>query len=174
MPKPDLTIREKRLIKGVVSGLTGAEAARRAGYSAKSASQLASETLAKPKVQSALLAAMEKAGITDDRIAQVMDEGLKANRVVSARVTNKDAEVDTDDFIEVPDHAVRHKFLETAIDVKGAKAAKQVQLSGFDDLLRKLPHQVDSSKLCSRGWCDLGRNVRGGTWPRLSWGRSLL
>ncbi len=40
--------------------------------------------------------------------------------------------------------------------------------------VRKLPRQVDSSKLDSRTWFGLGRNVRGGSWPRLSWGRSLL
>lgn len=39
---------------------------------------------------------------------------------------------------------------------------------------RKLPRQVDSSKLDSRTWFGLGRNVRGGAEPRLSWGRSLL
>ena len=39
---------------------------------------------------------------------------------------------------------------------------------------RKLPRQVDTAK---RDWPadkGLGRNVSGGTRPRLSWGRSLL
>jgi hypothetical protein len=39
---------------------------------------------------------------------------------------------------------------------------------------RKLPHQVDTAKLDSTGIPCLGRNVSGGTWPRLSWGRSVL
>jgi len=41
-------------------------------------------------------------------------------------------------------------------------------------LVRKLPRQVDTAK---RDWPadeGLGRNVSGGTRPRLSWGRSLL
>ena len=40
--------------------------------------------------------------------------------------------------------------------------------------MRKLPRQVDTAKLDSTGASDLGRNVSGGTWPRLSWGRSVL
>src|SRR5215472_16938361 len=37
--------------------------------------------------------------------------------------------------------------------------------------MRKLPRQVDTVKVDSTGASGLGRNVRGGTWPRLSWGR---
>jgi putative transposase len=40
--------------------------------------------------------------------------------------------------------------------------------------VRKLPRQVDTSKLDSAGALGLGRNTSGGTWPRLSWGRSVL
>jgi hypothetical protein len=39
---------------------------------------------------------------------------------------------------------------------------------------RKLPHQVDTFKVDVAGASSLGRNARGGTWPRLSWGRSVL
>src|SRR6185312_13331785 len=39
---------------------------------------------------------------------------------------------------------------------------------------RKLPRQGHSLKLDSRAVCGLGRKVRGGTRPRLSWGRSSL
>ena len=39
---------------------------------------------------------------------------------------------------------------------------------------RKLPRQVDTSKIDSAGVSGLGRNVSGGTRPRLSWGRSVL
>ena len=39
---------------------------------------------------------------------------------------------------------------------------------------RKLPRQVDTTKVDSAGASGLGRNVRGGAWPRLSWGRSVL
>jgi hypothetical protein len=39
---------------------------------------------------------------------------------------------------------------------------------------RKLPRQGDRLKEYSRVGSCLGRNSRGGTSPRLSWGRSLL
>ena len=39
---------------------------------------------------------------------------------------------------------------------------------------RKLPRQVDTSKVDFTGASGLDRNATGGTWPRLSWGRSVL
>ena len=39
---------------------------------------------------------------------------------------------------------------------------------------RELPRQVDTSRVDSTRTSGLGRNVSGGTWPRLSWGRSVL
>ncbi len=46
----------------------------------------------------------------------------------------------------------------------------QIEMS----LQRKLPRQGHSLKLDSRAARGLGRKVRGGTRPRLSWGRSSL
>lgn len=54
----------------------------------------------------------------DSKIALKIEEGLEANRVISAVNTNKEATAGTTDFIEVPDHAIRHKFVETALKVK--------------------------------------------------------
>ncbi len=39
---------------------------------------------------------------------------------------------------------------------------------------RKLPRQVDTGMGDSQALVGLGRNIRGGTRPRLSWGRSVL
>lgn len=81
--------------------------------------------------------AMDRAGISDERLVAVLKDGLEANRVVSARIvksrpTNIDEELaeanqNTDDFIEVPDHPTRHKFLDTAIKIKGSYAAEKHQ-----------------------------------------------
>lgn len=142
-----LTVKQRKLVKGIAEGKTKRQAAIDAGYSPDSAGPLATETLRNPNVRDAFLTAMEKAGVTDEKLNQVMREGLEANRVVSARIvksrpTNIDEELaeanqNTDDFIEVPDHATRHKFLETAIDVKGAKAAKNINVRDqtLEDLL---------------------------------------
>jgi len=85
-----------------------------------SARAIASQNYAKLS----LVPLMEEKGITDDRLLQVLDEGLAANKTVSARVITKkgelaEADESTDDFIDVPDHDVRHKFLKTALELKG-------------------------------------------------------
>ena len=61
---------------------------------------------------------LEEAGITDDLLRKTLNDGLVANKTVSARVTGKDADSKTDDFIDVPDNAVRHKYMETALRLK--------------------------------------------------------
>lgn len=75
---------------------------------------------------------MEEAGLTDNVLNNKLAEGLDANKQLSTRpVFKKDAPTSqsarelpaanegTDDFIEVPDFAVRHKYLETAFKLKG-------------------------------------------------------
>lgn len=67
---------------------------------------------------------MEKQGITDERIMKVLDEGLQADKVISAMVISlngegmKDANSMTKDFVEVPDHPTRHKFFDSACKLK--------------------------------------------------------
>ena len=61
---------------------------------------------------------MEEAGITDKLLQQRIMEGLSATKVVSARVTGKEADSKTDDFIDVEDYLTRHKYLETALKLK--------------------------------------------------------
>lgn len=70
--------------------------------------------------------------IPDDYLSIKLQQGLEANKQLATRpVFKKDAPTsqsahelpnagaNTDDFIEVPDMAVRHKYLETAFKVKG-------------------------------------------------------
>ena len=54
----------------------------------------------------------------DEDIAKTLQEGMKASKTVSA-ITGKDANAGTVDFIDVPDYSVRHKYLETAVKLKG-------------------------------------------------------
>jgi phage terminase small subunit len=138
MSKDELTIKQRRLVANKAKGMSGAAAAREAGYSPRSAREIAAETLAKPNVQAALVKAMDDAGITDAKIAEVLKEGMAAQRVVATVMRRGKPEL-----IERPDHATRHRFTETAIDVKGAKAPKAVQVSGLDDLLTALDDQED-------------------------------
>lgn len=107
--------------------MSGAEAAREAGYSEKNAIPQASENLRKPNVREAFLKAMEKAGITDERLSQVMDEGLKASRPIAPGV-------------EIPDHSIRHKFMDSAVKVKGLNAPdkSEVKITTAEDFFNSL------------------------------------
>lgn len=132
-----LTTKQRLFIKYKAQGMSGAEAARKAGYSPKAASVQASENLAKPNVREAFLAAMEKAGITDDRLTKVMEEGLQASARLSLQVGSDSRGRKVFEIASVPDHHARHKFLKTAVDIKGLEAAKQVNLRDqtLEDLL---------------------------------------
>lgn len=61
---------------------------------------------------------LEELGVTDDKLATVLADGLEANKVISAKIVAK-ANEQTDDFIEVPDYPTRHKYLETGLRLKG-------------------------------------------------------
>ena len=69
-------------------------------------------------------ALMEKKGLTDSMLLGVLDDGLKANKVISCNIIAldkegmKDADSMTKDFVDVEDHPTRHKFLDTALKLK--------------------------------------------------------
>ena len=74
---------------------------------------------------------LEAAGITDKLLQEKIMSGLDATRVVSARIVGKDADSQTDDFIDVPDFMARHKYLETALKLKkrlGSDADIKIQV----------------------------------------------
>jgi len=74
---------------------------------------------------------MEARGLGMGRLLDVLSEGLEANKVISAQIINqsgdgmKTANSMTKDFIDVPDHATRHRFLETAGRWLGAEPKKE-------------------------------------------------
>lgn len=80
-----------------------------AGYSPATA-----KTPSKLTRSKSFLKVMEQAGITDEKLSEVIKEGLEANKVI---VMGKDS---GESFVDItPDHPTRHKFLETALKVKG-------------------------------------------------------
>lgn len=84
------------------------------------AASIANENLTKPAIVNALHEVL-----SDELLAKVHAEGLEANRVISANITYGDADEKTNDFIEVPDHAVRSKFLDMAYKIRGSYAAEK-------------------------------------------------
>lgn len=86
--------------------------------------------------------------LPDEKLQQVHAEGLEATRVVSAVNTGKDASASSNDFIDVPDYAVRKQYLELAYKVKN-KVKDKVELTGADGETLKIEiiedHKDESS-----------------------------
>ena len=112
--EPELTLKQRKFLKLYFQVGNGTKAAM-AIYNCKdmkSAAALASETLS--KLKNPIKTFMEARGISLGKLTEVLEEGLSANKVISAVNTGKQANGQTADFIEVPDLQVRHKYLETA------------------------------------------------------------
>lgn len=93
----------------------------------QTAASIANENLNKPEIIEAISETKRKLfeSVPRELPEKVLIEGLEANRVISATITYGDADEKTNDFIEVPDHAVRHKFLDTYVKLTGEYAAEK-------------------------------------------------
>jgi phage terminase small subunit len=104
--KPKLTVKEAKLVKAKVKGMTHAQAYKAAGYKDTSQEVAVANThkvLKRPNVQEALQQALEKHNLTPDRIMSVVNDGMSAEKVV---IVGKD----NDAFADVqPDHSIRLK-----------------------------------------------------------------
>ena len=98
---------------------TVSEAMRVAGYAENTIDNPTQNFVGLPTTQSMAeqLRATVTARITPEVITNKIERLMDAQRVVSARVTNREADVDTDDFIEVPDHPTQLKATELAMKV---------------------------------------------------------
>lgn len=70
---------------------------------------------------------------SDELLTKVGEEGLAATKQLSVR-GGKDASAESDDFIEVEDYAVRHKYFETILKMKGRMIDK-VQTDGVLEVI---------------------------------------
>jgi hypothetical protein len=143
MKKDELTIKQRKWLKEYLETGNATEAAMRV-YNCKdrdSASNVGWENVR--KLEFAEL--MEEGGITDAKLQAKINEGLESNKVVSARVTGREADERTDDFIEVPDMPTRQKYLETALKVKG-KLGSKVDITSGGDKVEGLVIVLDDNK----------------------------
>ena len=129
-----LNPQRRKLLKGIVAGKTGKQAAIDAGYSPRSAEVLASRIVKEPKVKRTLLALMEKAGLSDKRLLEVHSEMLDASKTVSiipkkGETEGRDATASSVEFVDVPDWQARGKALEMGYKLKGAFIEKH-EVSG--------------------------------------------
>ena len=104
------TIKQKLAFEDlVVNGGNMSEALRKAGYS--DAMVKNSHKVSKSKGFKEILI---QQGITDEKLAKRLNEGLDATKAI---VMGKES---NDSFVDVqPDFAIRHKYIETSLKLKG-------------------------------------------------------
>ena len=110
-----LTRKEKLFVKEIIKGDNGTQAVLKSydTTNPNSAGVIAHRELRKVKIQKAIAERLP-----NDLLEETHLNGLKANKVISANIIYGEANEKTNDFIEVPDHSTRHKFLDTAYKLK--------------------------------------------------------
>src|SRR5512135_128031 len=89
-----LNLRERKLIKALTDPniKSQAEAMRIAGYAKSTIDKVSAKVVGKHRVQEAIRDIMERKGLTDERLLDVLDEGLRSDKVISANVVAQDGE----------------------------------------------------------------------------------
>lgn len=80
---------------------------------------------------------LERRGLTDDKLAEHAEEGLTANRVISA-IKGTQATGQTCDFIDIPDWQIRHKYLETILKLRKKLSDKTIVDQSIHTYLTKV------------------------------------
>lgn len=115
-----MNVRMQLYKKHRLAGMSAYRAAITAGYAHNTAIH-ASKNLEKRRSFKDFLT---QNGIDDDKIVEVLKDGLNATKKVSIYY-EKDAEGESKEtgyeVDEVPDHPTRHKFLDTALELRGDK-----------------------------------------------------
>lgn len=119
-----LTVKQRKLVQGIVEGKTQGQAAIDAGYSELGAQSRASQEIKKDNVRVALTDLMDNMGLSDAHLLMKHRELLEAQKQISG-VKDKggnpqDADAGSLEFVEVPDYPVQAKALEMAYKLKGA------------------------------------------------------
>jgi phage terminase small subunit len=99
-----LSIKDRKTVKGIINGKPVSKAMIEAGYAETTAHGKCSEKL--KELQITLQALMDQKGLSDDKLLDVLEAGLEAVRE-GARSTL------------LTDYGTRHRYLETALKLKG-------------------------------------------------------
>lgn len=116
--RPPKTLKERRFVKEYIVSGNATQAALKV-YDTdepRTAQAIGSQNLSKLLITDV----MEKAGLTDDKLVSDLVDGLGATKVLSANIyANGEGGKPINDFIETPDYAVRHKWWNSAMQLKG-------------------------------------------------------
>lgn len=129
------------------------EAMIEAGFSVSTANTQAKRTVESSRIQTPMQEALNKAGINEKHLAGKIKKGMDCQRVISAIVIHKDKDGKTsqiNDFIEVDDNSVQHKYVDTALKLKQAFPDPKVDAEhiGAIDLVVNI---IDYSKVVIEG-----------------------
>lgn len=106
-----MTQRQKKYVKAIAQGIPKNQALQKAGYSGNTNVYAVEKS---PEIRKPLLRAMEKIGITDDKLAECMREGLSAKKKLFFTQNGSVSDERT-----VKDMETRHKYLKTSLEVRG-------------------------------------------------------
>ena len=109
-------------------------------------SQAVCQKLQQPIVKQTFIEIMEKAGISDDKLAEKLNDGLESTKIIGYLHQYKQdkkgniskaspEETVSNEFIDTPDMQTRHKYLTTALTIKGHLVPK---IGLDDDTLNKI------------------------------------
>lgn len=113
--KKPLSPKDAVILAATVSGASPQKAVAQAGYklSRENAETMVSIVKSKHCDQNGqLMTSLDQAGVSLDVLAGKIKEGLNATTTAKSG----------SEIVRVPDYNIRHKYLETALDVMGAKA----------------------------------------------------
>lgn len=104
-----LTDKQKKYIKNRRAGLNKYQSAINAGYSKNTAIN-AKKDLDQPLKKRGLQSVLEELGVTDKYLIRKAKQGLNAKKIVTSH---------TEPDYKFPDYNIRHKYLETALRLRG-------------------------------------------------------
>ena len=146
MDKIKRSLKEHRFIEAYIDNCGNATKAYMAinpNYGGGNAKVLACQLLTKLNLSNDEL--MDMMGMTDAYLQEKLDEGLNATKTISViPIKPKEAQENNTDlkeansrnieFVDVDDYAVRHKYLDTALKLKGKYPPTTVknELTGVD------------------------------------------
>lgn len=113
-----MNVRQQLYKKHRLSGLSAYQAARKAGYAHATAIAAYKNIEKRIKFDELLVAH----GLDNQSVVKVLGDGLNATRsvIVKELVADDDGcPQSVTRIVEVPDHSVRHKFLETFLKLRG-------------------------------------------------------
>lgn len=125
-----LTDKQKAYIKNRALGLGKYESAIQAGY----ASGQVSTVVEKSKdVQETMAQIFNRLGVDDEFLAKKIREGMDAKKLWGTG----------DNYVEVEDWDARHKYISTAIDLKGLKKPQEIKVQGMEFLAQLMSKSVE-------------------------------